>query len=51
MASTARHDALLDLRRSAPSDLPQRWEGGRAPEACRGALHLHDVSDDASSRR
>ena len=34
MASTARHDALLDLRRSAPSDLPQRWEGGRAGASC-----------------
>ena len=34
MASGARHDALLDLRRSAPSDLPQRWEGGRAGASC-----------------
>ena len=34
MASAARHDALLDLRRSAPSDLPQRWEGGRAGASC-----------------
>ena len=34
MASGARHDTLLDLRRSAPSDLPQRWEGGRAGASC-----------------
>ena len=25
---TARHDSLLDLRRSRPNDVPSRWEGG-----------------------
>ena len=34
--SIARHDSLLDLRRSRPNDVPSRWEGGSgAQPPCR----------------
>ena len=33
---SARHDSLLDLRRSRPNDVPSRWEGGSgAQPPCR----------------